>query len=306
MAQARQPEARQAEAEPANLAMGVAWMVGSLASFIGMAVASRELSANLSTFQILFFRSLVGVAVIALFARSLLPELRLRRAIRLNALRNLVHFGAQYCWTLGVALLPLAEVFALEFTMPVWVAIFALLILGERLTTPRIFAIAASFVGVLVILRPGVEVLDPASFLVLIAAAGYGLSMVLVKLLTRSCSPAVIVVWMVLMQLPMGLVLAAFDWRPVVAGNLPWILLAGLTGLSAHYTMARALRILDASVAIPIDFLRMPLIALVGFYAYGEPLSIWLLIGAAIILLANYVALRAEGRRARKLAAGRP
>lgn len=299
MVETEQPDRRQ-------LTIGVLWMTGSLASFIGMAVASRELSANLSTFQILAFRSLVGVAIIALFARRLLPELRRRASLGLNLLRNSVHFGAQYCWTLGVALLPLAEVFALEFTMPVWVAIFAMLILGERITPPRIIAIAISFLGVMVILRPGVQVLDPASFLVLIAAAGYGLSMVLVKMLTRSCSPAVIVVWMVLMQLPMGLALAAFDWRPVESGNLPWILLAGVTGLSAHYSMARALKILDASLAIPIDFLRMPLIALVGFYFYGEPLSIWLLIGAAMILAANYYALRAEGRRARMLAARVP
>ncbi len=280
-----------------GLIVGAAWMVGSLASFIGMAIASRELSAQLSTFQILFFRSLVGVVVIAAFARQLLPEMRRLTAIRLNLLRNLVHFAAQYCWTLGVALLPLAEVFALEFTMPVWVAIFAFAILGERITPPRLAAIGVSFLGVLVILRPGMQVLDPASFLVLIAAAGYGLSTVLVKLLTRRNSPGVIVAWMVLMQLPMGLVMALPDWRPVGAGNLPWIVLAGLTGLSAHYTMARALRILDASIAIPIDFFRVPLIAAIGYLAYGEAVSPWLLLGAAMIFVANYIALRAEARR---------
>lgn len=286
---------KQIDTQP--VAVGVSWMVCSLGSFIGMAVASRELSANLSVFQILFFRSVVGLCVICLLMPRLWPEMRQMRSIPLNFLRNTTHFGAQYCWTLGVALLPLAEVFALEFTMPVWVAIFAFLILGERVTQSRMIAIGVSFLGVLVILRPGIEVLDPASFVVLIAAAGYGMSAVLVKLLTRSNSPGVIVAWMILMQLPMGLALAVFDWRPVVAGNLPWIVLAGLMGLSAHYTMARAFRILDASVAIPIDFLRMPLIALVGFYMYGEPLSVWLLIGAGMILLANYFALRAEKRR---------
>ncbi|NHF73789.1 DMT family transporter [Paracoccus sp. 12-3] len=280
-------------------------MCGSLASFIGMAIASRELSANLSTFQILAFRSAIGLVVIAALLPRLWPEMRQMRRFGLNLLRNSVHFGAQYCWTLGVALLPLAEVFALEFTMPVWVALFAFLILGERITQPRMIAIGVSFLGVLVILRPGVEVLDPASFVVLIAAAGYGLSAVLVKLLTRSNSPAVIVAWMILMQLPMGLALALLDWRPVVAGNLPWMVLAGLTGLSAHYTMARAFRILDASVAIPIDFLRMPLIALIGYAFYGETVSAWLALGVAMILASNYYALRAEGRRGRLPAATR-
>ena len=278
---------------------GILWMIGSLSSFIAMAVASRELSANLSTFQILFFRSVVGVVVVCIFGRKLLPELRKRASLPLNFIRNAVHFTGQYCWTLGIALLPLAEVIALEFTMPVWVAIFAALLLGERITLPRAIAILVSFIGVLVILRPGIAVFDPASFIVLMAAISYGMSNVLVKRLTRTCSPAVIVVWMVFMQLPMGLVMALFDWQPVVWGNLPWIVVAGIAGLSAHYTMARAFLYLEATVAIPIDFLRVPLTALVGFSFYGETVSIWLFIGAGIILAANYYAFGAERRRAR-------
>ncbi|WBU63662.1 DMT family transporter [Paracoccus aerodenitrificans] len=282
-----------------GIATGVVWMIGSLLSFIAMAVASRELSANLTTFQILFFRSVVGVVVVLIFGRKLLTELRRRTSLKLNFLRNVVHFTGQYCWTLGIALLPLAEVIALEFTMPVWVAIFAALLLGERITRARSIAIIASFIGVLVILRPGIAVFDPAAFIVLMAAICYGMSNVLVKRLTRTCSPAVIVVWMVFMQLPMGMVLALFDWQPVVWGNLPWIVVAGLAGLSAHYTMARAFLYLDASVAIPIDFLRVPLSAFVGFYLYAETVSIWLFVGAAIILFANYSALQAERKRAR-------
>ena len=280
-----------------DLAKGVMWMIASLASFIGMAVASRELSVNLSTFQILFFRSAVGLVVIAALLPRLWPEMRQFKGFRMNLLRNIVHFGGQYFWTLGVALLPLAEVFALEVTMPVWVAVFAALILGESITRPRLIAILVSFLGVLVILRPGASVFDPASFYVLIAAMGYGLAAVLVKLLTRTTSPGMIVAWMMLMQLPMGLVLALPDWRPVEAANIPWMIMAGLTALSAHYTMARAFKLLDASVAIPIDFLRVPLSALVGFYLYGELVSVWLLIGAGIILAANYYAFRAEAQR---------
>lgn len=284
--------------DPASsVTTGVLWMLGCLASFIGMAIASRELSASLSVFQILFFRSVVGVVIIALFARRLLPELRRFERMGLHLARNIIHFGAQYCWTLGVVLLPLAEVFALEFTMPVWVALFAFLFLRERINRPRLIAIAVSFLGILVILRPGFTILDPASFIVLLAAMGYGLSIIFVKRLTQTCSPAIIVVWMILLQLPMGFALALFDWRPVSLDTLPWIILAGITGLSAHYTMAKALRLLDASIAIPIDFFRMPLIALVGFYVYGENIEIWLLIGAVMIFGSNYYALRQEAQK---------
>lgn len=283
--------------KPTQVAVGVLWMIGCLASFIGMAVASRELSETLSVFQILFFRSAVGLVVILIFARSLLPELQRMERFGLHLARNAIHFGAQYCWTLGVVLLPLAEVFALEFTMPVWVALFAYLFLGERISRPRLVAVAVSFLGILVILRPGLNIIDPASFIVLLAAMGYGLSIIMVKRLTRDCSPAIIVVWMILLQLPIGLVLALFDWNTTSFTNVPWIILAGVTGLSAHYTMAQALRLLDASIAIPIDFFRVPLIAVIGFYFYGENIEIWLLVGALMIFGSNYYALQKEAQK---------
>ncbi|WP_221931979.1 DMT family transporter [Paracoccus sp. M683] len=280
---------------------GVLWMIGSLASFIGMAVGSRELADTMTIPQILVMRSLVGLAVVLILARHLLPELRQLRDIRLHGLRNLVHFGAQYCWTLGVALMPLAEVFALEFTMPIWVAIFAWAFLGERIGLARVLAIAASFIGVLIVLRPGAGIVDPAALYVLLAAAGYGASAVFVKRLTRGSSPQVIVVWMVLMQLPMGLVLLGLQGGAMmpVPADLPWILLVGITALSAHYTMARALRVMDASVAIPIDFLRVPLIALIGWLLYAEPISAAVFIGAAVIFGANLLAMRSEARNRR-------
>ncbi|MEP4194455.1 MAG: DMT family transporter [Aliishimia sp.] len=162
-------------------------------------------------------------------------------------------------------MLPLVEVFALEFTMPIWVALFASLFLGERVSRPRLVAVVISFLGILVILRRSLTIIDPAFFIGLLAGMGYGLSIIMVKRLTRDCSPAIIVVWMILLQLPIGLAFAIFDWNTPLLADLHWIVLAGITGLSAHYTMAQALRLLDASIATPIDFFRVPLIALIGF-----------------------------------------
>ncbi|WP_299906273.1 DMT family transporter [uncultured Paracoccus sp.] len=280
---------------------GILWMMACLASFIGMAIGSRELADTMSIAQILVIRSLVGLVVVLILARHLLPELRKMRDIRLHGLRNLVHFGAQYCWTLGVALMPLAEVFALEFTMPIWVAIFAWAALGERIGRARIIAMAVSFIGVLIVLRPGAAIIDPAAFVVLLAAAGYGTSTVFVKRLTRHSSPQIIVVWMVLMQLPMGLALLALrgGWVAPGWGDLPWMLVVGITALTAHYTMAQALRVMDASIAIPIDFLRVPLIAVIGWLLYDEPISAAVFIGAVIIFTANFTAMRSEARNRR-------
>ena len=268
-----------------------------MGSFIGMSIGSRELAANLSIRQELYFRALVGLFVIVLFMRSLWPEIRQMRQFRLQLIRNTVHFTAQYFWTIGVVLMPLASVFALEFTMPVWVAFFAWAILHERPTRARLLAVLGGFLGVLVIVRPGTGIVDPAAGLVLIAAMGYGLSLVLVKLLTRQNSPGVIVAWMILIQLPLGLVAALTDWRPVHIADLPWMIVAGAGALSAHYCMAQALRRLDASVVIPVDFLRVPLAALAGYYIYNEAIDIWVFLGAAIILGANLQAVRVERRR---------
>ena len=274
-------------------------MIGCLSSFIGMAVASRELASSMPIMQILLLRSAVGVAVMLLFARRLLPELLQCKELPLHVVRNLVHFSAQYFWTLGVVMLPLAYVFALEFTMPIWVALFACLALGERITRIRAYAIGASFVGALIVLRPDTG-LDPAALMVLAAAAGYGASAVFVKRLTAHSSPVVIVMWMVLMQLPMAAVMLWFSGGAVWLGwhDAPWIVILGVATLSAHYAMARALQVMDASLAIPIDFLRVPLIAVLGWLVYGESISAAVFFGAAVIAGANFVAMRAESRGA--------
>lgn len=276
--------------------LGLGWMGLSMASFIGMSVGSRELAQDLSIRQVLFFRALVGLFVIALFLPRLWPELRQMRRVRLHVLRNLFHFTAQYFWTIGVVVLPLASVFALEFTAPIWVAFFAWAILSEKLTRARMLANIGGFIGVLVIVRPGFEVVDPAAGLVLMAAVGFGLSLVLVKLLTRECSPGVIVAWMILIQLPLGLAAALTDWKPVGFDDIPWMVVSGIGALSAHFCMAQALRRLDASIVMPVDFLRVPLAAIAGYLLYQETVDFWVFLGAAIILTSNFQAMRVERR----------
>jgi S-adenosylmethionine uptake transporter len=215
--------------------------------------------------------------------------------------RNLVHFAGQYGWTLGVVLLPLAEVFALEFTTPVWVALLAVPLLGERLTPSRMVAVLGGFAGILVILRPGIAVVDPGSFVVLGAALCFAASIIMVKWLIRSERPLTILFFMCLVQLPVGLVLCLPEWVWPAWWDVPWIVIYGVGSLVAHLGMAKAFQVADATTMIPIDFLRMPAIALIGYALYGEALSIWILVGAALIFGANYYSLRVEVRRWRAL-----
>jgi len=269
-----------------------AWMCGALVSFIAMAIAGRELSAELTTFEILFFRSLVGlVAVVIVLRRSGWTQVK-THMFGTHLIRNVSHFCGQYGWFYGIALIPLTEVFAIEFTVPIWTAILATIILGERTNPLRVVAMAMGFIGTLVILRPGIAIVSPAALAVLGGALAYAFSHVFTKRLAATQTPLCILFYMTLIQLPLGLVMALPHWVWPSTRSYPWVAVVALTALSAHYCLARALRLADATVVMALDFLRLPLIAVIGFFYYREPLNGWVLAGAAIVLAGVWLNLK--------------
>lgn len=277
------------------------WMAGALASFSVMAVSIRLLSGGMGLFQILFLRSVVGLAVVTVLAwgfRHGWSSVRSRQP-RVQVLRNLVHFAGQWCWAAGIAFLPLATVFALEFTTPVFAAILAVLCLGERLNRGRLAMIGFGLIGVLVVVRPGATLFDPVAAIVLLAAFCYASAHALTKRLTRSDPALAVLFWMSAVQLPLGLGPALFDWAPVSWAALPAVLALGLSGLTAHYSVARALALADATVVVPLDFLRLPLIAVVGLLLFGEPLDPFALLGGAVIVVGIWVGIAHEHGRQR-------
>ena len=278
------------------------WMMGALVSFIAMAIGGRELAAaRMSTFEILLFRSLIGLVMVSmLLAKSGWGQISVRR-FGLNLVRNVAHFGGQFGWFYGISMIPLAEVFAIEFTTPMWTAIMAALLLGERMTRARLLAIGLGIAGVLIILRPGLEVIHPAALAVLGAAACYALTFVLTRKLARTESALAILFYMTVIQLPLALVPAMAHWVTPAPGLWLWLLVVGATGLSAHYCHTRALRLADATAMAPMEFLRLPLIAVAGLLLYGEALDWLVFAGAAVMVggnLANILAERARGRQA--------
>lgn len=280
----------------------VLWMTGTLLSFSAMAVSIRALAGAFSIFEILTIRSGLGLAIVVAVA-LIKPELWRGFALRklhLHFLRNSTHFVAQYLWAVSLTLLPLATVFALEFTMPAWTTVLAVIFLGERLTGSRIGAVVLGFIGVLIILRPGLDAFQPAALLVLAAAFGYSLSNIATKKLTSTETTFAIVLWMNIMQLPFGYVgsdplfFMRIDW-----GYLPGVLGIGISGLTAHFCLTKALSAGDATVVIPLDFMRLPLIALVGWTFYGEGLDVLVFIGGAVIIAGVLWNLKTETRRGR-------
>jgi len=274
-------------------------MGGTLISFVAMAVAARELSADLGTFQILAIRSLIGFPVIAvILSQTGWQQISLRN-LNVHILRNLAHFCGQFGWFYAIAFIPLVAVFAIEFTVPIWTALFAAILLAERLSAVRLLAIVLGILGVLIILRPGLAVVHPAALAMLGGAVAYGLSHVLTKKLSGQDSSLCILFYMTLIQLPMGLLPAAFAWTTPTATHWPWLILVGVSGLTAHYCMVRALSLADAMLVVPMDFLRLPLIALVGYAFYGEHIDGYLAMGAGLIIAANLINVLWERKKER-------
>ncbi len=270
------------------------WMVGTLASFSMLAVATRELSADYSALQILFFRNGIGLAIMLPVVAAIGRRRVRSRNMRLQTVRNVIHLAASLGWYQGIAILPLAQVFAIEFTAPFWVALMAVIILGERMNRGRAIALIFGLAGMLIILRPGFSEFSIGSLYVLGAAIGFAGTHIATKRLTGTDTAVMVLFWMVVIQFPISAVAAVFSWSALSWGMVPWALVVGVTGLSAHLCMTKALNLADATVVIPMDFMRLPLIAIVGFAVYSEALDAFVLIGALIMFSGNYVSLRRE------------
>ena len=285
-----------------KLARVVLWMLGALLSFSIMAVSIRELSrGGLSIFEILAIRS--GVALLVML--SLLaarPDLRLHvvpRRMGLHLFRNTVHYASQFSWALSLTMLPLATVFALEFTMPAWTAVLAVWFLHERMTPSRLGVVVLGLIGVLVILRPGISGFNPAATLVLLAAFGYAITMITTKKLTMTETTFAIIFWMAVIQFPLSLIgsnPAAF--LNLGMHNLLPAVGVGTAGLTSHYCLSNAFRSGDATLVVPLDFMRIPLIAVVAWALYDERLDVFVILGALIIVSGVIWNLRSEVARA--------
>jgi len=288
---------------PKNIVRVVLWMSGALLLFSAMAVSVRVLAATLGVMEILALRAGLGLMVMAALA-AVRADLRATincRHLPLQLLRNTVHLGASYLWATSLLLIPLATAFALEFTTPAWTLLLAAPVLGERLTASRIGAVVFGLLGVLVILRPGLATFQPGALLTLVAAFGLAIALIATKKLTRTESTFAIVFWMMLIQLPLAL--AGSDPLFVTKlnqGQVPAVIGIGVTGLLSHYCLTNAFRAGDAGVVVPLDFMRIPLIAVIGWWLYGERLDVFVFLGAGLIITGVLWNLRSEAARASK------
>ncbi len=269
------------------------WMCGWLAAMLMLLVAGRATARELNVFEVMEIRSIIGLALLypLIHRNGGFASLRTGNPLQ-HLARNSVHYLAQYLWFVALTLIPIAQVVSIEFTMPIWTAIFAAAFLGERITQWKALAIAFGLAGVLVIVRPSFSAANNGQLIMLVAAIGFGASIVFMKSLTRTDSVVTIIFWMLMIQSAIGLIPAIYVWTWPPLQLWPWLVVVAFCGTYSHYCMTQAMRYADATVVVPMDFLRMPLSAFVGWLVYSEQLDAFTAIGVVLILFGNLLNLR--------------
>jgi len=274
-----------------NIPKAVAYMTGAIGSFSAMAVAGREVSFELDTFEIMMYRSFVGIAVVLVLGWYF-GTLRhiTRRHVGTHFTRNLAHFTGQNLWFYAVTVIPLTQLFALEFTNPLWVLLLSPIVLGERLTRMRVLAAVMGFAGILIITRPWEFGISFGVTTAALSAVAFAWTTLMTKKLTRTESVTCVLFYLTVMQAVFGVVCAGYDGDIAVPSMtaLPYVMVIALCGLLAHFCITSALALAPATVVIPVDFARLPVIAVIGMLAYGEALDIMVLAGAVLIFVGNY------------------
>ncbi len=274
------------------------WMLGAVLSFSLMAIAGRELGGELDSFEIMLWRSFAGIFIVLSLALQFgtLNQIKFTD-LKLHAIRNACHFFGQALWYFAVTQVTLAQLFAFEFTAPLWVALMAPLFFKETLTKRKFLIICVGFAGILVIARPEADNLSLGMIAAIFCAIGFAGSILTTKLLTRKHSVTCILFWLTIMQFFMSLGLAGVDGDIAVpkSASLHWCAIISIGGLTAHFCITTALTLASATIVAPLEFLRLPVIAVAGYFVYAEALSIFVLIGAILIVGANIANIRNQG-----------
>lgn len=256
----------------------------------------RQLSETMHTFQIVLVRSVFAILVmLPWLCKAGVGKLRTRRWARYSV-RAVVAYIAMVCWFYALSRMALADATALQFTMPLWAVLFGVFLLGEQARANRWIVTIVGFLGALVILRPGLIDVELASLAALTAAAFYSGGNILIRTLSTTDDSTVIAFLGFLFSLPLAIPLALLVWIPIAWADMPAVVGFGLMTAGAQIALARALTLADASVVAPVDYLRLPVVALLGFLLYDEVPDMWTCAGALIIVASTWYLTVSESR----------
>ncbi len=277
---------------------GALWMTAAAFTFAILIGLIRFIASEYAyhPFEIAFFRNFFGLLfMLPWLFRAGFQVLHTQR-MGLHVTRSLVGLVAMLTWFTAITWMPLAEAVALSFTVPLFATAAAPFFLGERVGWRRWSATSVGFLGAMLLLRPGSEAIAPAALLVLFSAAMMAVSVILIKILSRSESANVTVTYMLIFLTPLSLIPALFVWKMPVLAELPALIALGVTATLAHLAMTRAFSVTDVTAILPFDYLRLPFVATIGFFAFGEMPDVWTWIGGGIIALAAIYIAERESR----------
>jgi drug/metabolite transporter (DMT)-like permease len=276
---------------------GIGFMIVAVAVWSTMMILVKSLSADYTSFQILFIRTLVGLAVLApLLWRSGFSLIRTRR-FPLHLTRGIFAYFGMLGLFIGIGEIPIAEVVSLSFTQPIFIFLLAAVLLGEKFSAVRIAAVAGGFIGVMVILRPGFTEIGFGAAMVLGGALSYACSNVCIKKLMTTENVTATTIWVNLLMCPLAGVPAAFYWVPPTLPDLVLLAGVGITGTAGIWFITRAYALADMSAVVPFDFLRLPILATAGWLWFSESPDMWTFAGAAVIFASTYALARDEARK---------
>ena len=277
---------------------GTIWMVVGASLFSLSAVSVRMLAGSMHPFEISFFRAFYGILI-------MLPWLA-RAGIRVLAtgnqkayfFRGLLSAAATFCWFYALAIMPVADATAISFTMPIMTAIFAVTVLHETMTRAGWGGVAIGFIGMMIMLRPGLTELNLGVWLVLAQSLFVAMISIIIKVATRTDRPDVIAMYQILYMTPITLLASLFVWTWPTLETFLWTIFIAFSSLYAQRAMTRALAEAPAGAMQPFDFLRLPFAVVFGYIAFGEIPDIWSALGALVIFCGSFLSMRRRRRPA--------
>lgn len=284
---------------------GIILMTISVGLATGTHAVIRHLGSDLPPEEVVVIRHFFALMALSPF----IMRAGLRRTLGthrfgLHVTRGVIGGANALAWYTGLTLVPFVVATSLSFMAVIFLTIGAVLFLGEKAGPRRWSAVIIGFVGALIILRPGIEVIAPGSMLVLLSAVLSGVSMLLLKLLTRTESPLTIVTYMYLFRIGIAAIPAAITWVTPTLEHLLWFVLIGAVSSVTNMAQAQAFKDADATLLAPVRFTRLVWAALIGFFIFAETPDLWTWVGAAVIGGSiSYIAFReAQLKKARDAA----
>jgi drug/metabolite transporter (DMT)-like permease len=281
---------------PNNTLRGIGFMLIAVTVWSAMMILVKALSAEYTSFQILFIRTLFGLAILTpILWRNGFSTLKTRR-LPLHMSRAVFAYFGMLGLFIGLGSIPIAEVVSLSFTQPIFIFLLAAILLGEKLNARRVIAILGGFAGVLILLRPGFTEVGFGAAVVLGGAIAYAFSNVCIKKLMTTENVTSTTVWVNILMCPLAGIPAAFYWVTPTLPDLALLAGVGLTGTAGIWFISRAYATAEMSAVVPFDFLRLPIVAAAGWIWFGEITDIWTIAGAAVIFASTYALARWEVR----------